>query len=228
MEFITLKNTRLASLLQNLIDGFFENPDVQVALKRVGKYKDTLIPDVYPCSDEYLNRALTQDVKEYGYPRSAYGSGMGKTNMDFNWQKFISTQDKISKIGLFLGTPVNALTMLYPDQGYIGWHHNGNAPGYNILITYSQDGQGRFKYYNKETQKIVVHEDPKGWSVKVGYYPDQRREKDRVYWHCAETTKARMSLAWVINHKEMWKNMIYEITGGDFNPSIFRQHQMNV
>lgn len=228
MEFIPLKNERLKTILDSIIDGFFTNTDVQAALKRVVTKKDSLIPDLYPCSDEYLYQAMKHPIEEFGYPRGDRGTGMGKNGADFNWEKFLPVQHRISKVGMFLGTPANALTMLYPDNGYIGWHHNGNAPGYNILITHSQDGNGRFKYFHREKQQIVTHEDPVGWSVKVGYYANQRSEADRVYWHCAETSKARMSIAWIINHREMWKNMINEISNGEFDQEVLNQHQMKV
>jgi hypothetical protein len=132
----------------------------------------------------------------------------------------------VDKIGLYLGTPTNALTMAYPDKGFIGWHHNGNAPGFNILMTYSQDGDGCFKYYDCFEKKIVTMPDVVGWSVKVGYYPDERKETERVYWHCAETKKQRISVAWVINHRPMWENMIDSITEGDFDKSVLHQFQM--
>lgn len=228
MEFIPLKNTRLIKLLNNITDGFFDNPVYMDGLSKLRPRRDDRQPEEYACSEKYLQEALKQDLRDFGYPRSMFGTDMGLGSPETAWKNFIPIQKKADLVGLHLGTPIRALTLLYPDNGFIGWHHNGNAPGYNTLFTYSQDGDGCFKYWDTSTQSIKVHQDIKGWAVKVGYYPNQKTETDRVYWHCAETTKARISLAWIINHRTMWMNMIEEITNGDFDRSIIAQHQMNV
>ncbi len=93
-------------------------------------------------------------------------------------------------------------------------------------MTYSQDGDGCFKYWDWVEKKIVTHPDPVGWSVKVGYYPDERKETERVYWHCAETKKQRISVAWVINHREMWIDMINTISEGTYDPAVLKQNHM--
>lgn len=227
MKFIPLNNTKLIKYLNNLIDGFFDRKDIQLNLSRLKPSTDQLQPSRYSCSDEYLYEAFKHKVNDYGFPRSSLGTGMGKNAYEHGFEAYITTLDKISKVGMFLGTPRNALTMIYPNNGFIGWHHNGNAPGYNILMTYSQDGDGYFKYFDKTKNQIVEMKDPVGWSVKVGYYPDERTETDRVYWHCAATKKARMSIAWVLNHRDMWINMIEDITNGSYDKDVIAQSHMN-
>ena len=226
MQFIPIKNTRLTSLLQNITSNLFDQPNIKKVLSTVKARRDDLVPSLNPVSDEYLFEAMKLNIRDWGFPRSAKGTGMGKNAMEYGYEEFIDTQKKISKVGLFLGTPNNALTMFYPDNGFIGWHHNGNAPGYNILLTYSQDGDGCFKYYDRLTQQIVIHKDPVGWSAKVGYYPSEKTETERVYWHAAETKKARLSIAWVINQREMWKNMISDISNGQYDEKVLHQSQM--
>ena len=212
MRSIPLKNDRLVLYLTNLISKI-EIPSILKMIEGVMVNKDTLIPDLDPRSDEYLFRALTLNLREYGYPRAAHGLPLREVYDDVAKP----VRDQVSKIGMYLGTPFNALVMAYPDNGYIGWHHNGNAPGYNILMTYSQDGNGRFKCWNTDTKQIEVIEDKPGWQVKVGYYPSDTKESDRVYWHEAETAKRRISIAWILNHREMWENMIDSISNGDYD-----------
>lgn len=229
MKFIPLKNKRLIKLLNDVTDGFFERDYVVKSLPKIKANKEivhTHLNAFGPCSDEYLFEALKLDVKDFGFPRVACGSGMGRYYADVNTESFQEIQKQSVKIGKHLGTPVSALTMLYPDNGFIGWHHNGNAPGYNILITHSQDGNGQFRYYDRKSNNVVDMPDVVGWSVKVGYYPNEKTEIDRVYWHSAETKKARISLAWVINHRPMWENMIEEITDGEVGPEVLHQDQM--
>jgi hypothetical protein len=217
MKSIKLKNDRLQTLLSSTIDLFY-NDTVKQICKKCKDKTDNLIPDLDPCSEEYLMKAFTLELREYGYPRALRGMGL------VDMQHFIpdSTSVKeisrsMSKIGRFLGTPNQALTMYYPEDGHIGWHHNGNAPGYNILITYSLDGDGGFSFWDYKTKSIQTIQDKIGWNVKVGYYPNIRKEPNRVYWHMAKTKNPRVSIAWVIDQKEMWKSMIDEITQGDYD-----------
>ena len=224
MKFIPLKSQRLKNLLQSITDVLYTEKYINL----IGKTRtrdDQLVPGVYPCSDAYLEKAQSQKISDFGFPRACLGLGMKEFEPALI-QVTEPIRNIVDKIGLYLGTPTNALTMAYPDKGFIGWHHNGNAPGFNILMTYSQDGDGCFKYYDCFEKKIVTMPDVVGWSVKVGYYPDERKETERVYWHCAETKKQRISVAWVINHRPMWENMIDSITEGDFDKSVLHQFQM--
>lgn len=221
MREVRLKNDRLEKLLSNTIEDFYSDKTREL-MNGLKPRVDSLIPDLYPCSDEYLFKAFDHKITDYGYPRASLGlspKDVGIKQYDF----YEDLLNKISKIGIYLGTPDNALAMTYPDNGYIGWHHNGNAPGYNILLTYSQDGDGNFSYWDYETKSIVKLQDKPGWNVRVGYYPNERKYPDKVFWHMAETMKQRITMAWVLNHKEMWKNLIDEITQGDYDQSVIDQ-----
>lgn len=220
MKNIPLKNGRLETLLSNTIKLFYTGEAKKIT-DEVKERKDTLIKDHHACSDEYLFEAFKLNVKDFGYPRAAHGCNVLEVNKNtLHRVELPIIQKNVSSIGQFLGTPVNALTMSYPDNGYIGWHHNGNAPGHNILFSYSQDGDGNFSFWDYDTKSIVRLYDKPGWNVKVGYYPSERTETDRVYWHMAQTKKHRVSIAFIINQKEMWKNMIDEITLGDYDENI--------
>lgn len=217
MKSIKLKNGRLETLLSNTIELFY-NDSVRELSKTLPDRKDKLIPDLDPCSDDYLFTAFKLKLSDYGYPRALRGTPQADMEKMRPENKTIAKLPvAISRISRFLGSPNNALSMYYPEDGFIGWHHNGNAPGYNILMTYSIDGDGGFSFWDYDTKSIHTIPDKKGWSVKVGYYPNERKEADRVYWHMAKTKKERITIAWVINQKEMWKNMIDEISQGDYN-----------
>lgn len=221
MREATLKNNRLEKLLSNTIEDFYSENTIKI-LSGIKPRKDNLISDLYACSDEYLFEAFKHKISDYGFPRSCLGLSprdVGNRQYDF----YEDLMNKITKIGSYLGTPNNALAMTYPDNGYIGWHHNGNAPGYNILLTYSQDGDGHFSYWDNDTKSIVRLQDKPGWNVRVGYYPNERKHPDKVFWHMAETKKQRITLAWVLDHKDMWTNLIDEITQGDYDQSVIDQ-----
>jgi hypothetical protein len=217
MKSIKLKNDRLKILLSSTIDLFYNNT-VEETSKRCKDRIDDLIPEFDPCSEEYLKKAFTLELKEYGFPRALRGLSLSDMQHFIpNSSNVVEISKRMSQIGRFLGTPNQALTMYYPENGHIGWHHNGNAPGYNILITHSTDGDGGFSFWDYKTKSIKTIPDQVGWSVKVGYYPNQKKEPKRVYWHMAKTKNPRISIAWVIDQKEMWKNMIDEITLGDYD-----------
>jgi hypothetical protein len=217
MKIINLRNDRLQTLLLSTIDLFY-NDIVRNMTEKFPERKDSLISNHSPFSDEYLFEAFKLKLSDFGFPRAL--RGMGLTDMENlypNDKNTMTLRSSISRISRFLGSPNNALSMYYPDNGYIGWHHNGNAPGYNILMTYSLDGDGGFSFWDYKTKSIQTIQDKVGWSVKVGYYPNIRKEPDRVYWHMAKTKKERISIAWVLDQKEMWKSMIDEISQGDYD-----------
>jgi len=221
MRELTLKNQKLISLLSNITDVFFSEQYSNI-LDRIKPIEDSLIPGIHACSEEYLNRAFELKIEDFSFPRSWFG--LNRIQLEsINYDCYEKIVAEVQKISSFLGTPLNALAMCYPDNGYIGWHHNGNASGYNILITYSQDADGHFSYWDYNTQSIVRYQDKTGWNLKAGYYPSMKKNANNVFWHMAETKQKRITIAWVLNHKEMWKNAIEELTEGDYDTSIFDQ-----
>ena len=220
MKNVKLNNKRLMTQLSNITEMFFTD-DVKKAVETTPERTDKLIPDLHACSEEYLFEAFKKPIPAFGYPRGVWGLGMKEETRHPAFEAIAEPiRKKVNRLGQFLGTPNNALLMAYPDNGYIGWHHNGNASGYNVLLTYSQDGDGNFSYWDYGTKSIKVLQDVPGWQVRVGFYPHQDKQRDKVFWHMAETKKQRITLAWVINHKPMWESMINEISLGDYDPSI--------
>lgn len=214
MKEVYLKNQRLIKILSGITEDVFNESNLQRLSKEAQQRhkKDGLITELHPASDEYFRRALKYPIKDFGFPRAALGIGTLSTNSEGSNFFYDLVSKKLMRLQNTVGSPQNALCMLYPDDGYIGWHHNGNAPGYNILFSYSQDGDGYFKYYDREKDEVIYMHDKPGWNVKCGYYPSEIAESDRVYWHAAATKKARLSIAFVINNRDMWVNMIEYVT----------------
>lgn len=208
METVQLKNTELIKKLDSTVEIFYSD---QVTGLVNGNYrkekKDDLITEYHPCSKEYLLEAFKYELEDYSNPRGALGSelmDMRKSNLEI-----LSVLDsKINDIGKFCENANYALTVVYPDNGYIGWHHNGNYSGYNVLFTYSLDGDGGFSYWDYNTKSIKTMQDSPGWNVKVGYYPSQITQRDKVYWHAAQTKRQRVSIGFVLNNEDAWNRMI--------------------
>ena len=60
----------------------------------------------------------------------------------------------------------NALAVLYRKSGYISWHNNANASAYNFIFTWSETGEGCFKYVDGMTGETVIVQDKPGGNVK--------------------------------------------------------------
>lgn len=167
-------------------------------------------------SQKYLDHMLSKDSegRHEGYPEVVYGIDIGGTKHPNDERVPYEVQDVITELSTelnaFLGTRNCAVTMLYPENGYMGWHHNANAPGYNILLSYSIDGDGFFRYVDPTTKEIVTLQDTPGWSIKVGYYGSFEQE-NKIVWHCARTKKIRFTIAFIVPKESMWHDMCEDI-----------------
>lgn len=187
-------------------DWFFSQ-DLTTGIRFAEKKLDTQ----YAISNEYLDllRAKEDNV---GYPEEAYGIDM-KDLSKFDTTRFYEQTAELDKqLKGFTGSRTNALKMFYPPGGYIGWHNNANAPGYNILFTYSETGEGDFRYIHPQTGELVIMPDRKGWSCKVGYYDVV---EGKPLWHAAWTNCNRLNWGYII-HPALWSDMASEL-GIDVN-----------
>jgi len=198
MNPIEIKNKDLIDLL-NDYSNWFESVDK--SLIKVRGEKDE---NEYYTSDKYLQKIDKE--KHEGFPEKAHGIDLmfsDSTNNDM--------RERIRKIDLdfnsVLGSERCAVKMYYPEGGYMGWHNNHNANGYNILFSYTKNGKGFFRY---KTDKIYTMYDKPGWTAKVGYY-GSNKEPDKLFWHCARAYEDRLTLGFVIPDKSFWEMMIEDI-----------------
>lgn len=109
-----------------------------------------------------------------------------------------------------LGLQRSALSMMYPPGGFIGWHNNADAPGYNVIFTYSETGDGWFSYIDPATKEQVTIQDKPGWSLKGTYFGSY--EDDCVVYHCASTNCWRMTLSYILGSDvDYWRDALYHI-----------------
>jgi hypothetical protein len=113
-----------------------------------------------------------------------------------------------------------ALFGLYPPGGYIPWHNNGNAPGYNILMHYNWGGDGSF--YSLHDNEIIEYADPdKKWVARAGQFLStgagmvgdevkQVPQRD-ASWHAASTRTWRLTVSTIINNFDVWEDVIDEM-----------------
>lgn len=244
MKFIEINNSKINNILQKYVDALSEFSDEE--LKKFSKeYRCTTDPfanqNLHPASDEYLRGVIkNKDPLAYGFPKDSYGIQFGAGDLvpTSHDEKIKNTHNEILKINRklirLLGLERNVLSTFYPPGGYIGWHHNCNAPGLNLLLSYSSDGKGSFKHIDKHTGDIVVLPDQKGWTAKVGYYPafsqlvkegktstkdlltkkldgmDYESVEDRIedlFWHAAYSENRRISVAFIVPNTEIWRGV---------------------
>lgn len=225
MRELSLKSQRIIKILSGITEAVYETPGaIEKLSKEAREKKDELIKDYESHDDRYFRKALTEHpIESFGFPRSSFMANTSNLSRETDSKFFYDiVGKKITRLQNTVGSSRNALCALYPDGGYIGWHHNGNAPGYNILFSYSQDGDGYFKYYDREKDEIVYMHDKPGWNVKCGYYPSEKTEPNRVYWHAAATKKARLSIAFVIPDRKIWFSMLEYVSEGDYNEDFLK------
>jgi hypothetical protein len=120
-----------------------------------------------------------------------------------------------------LGAKVCALKMFYPAGGYIPWHTNWDAAGYNIIFTYSAGGSGYWRHVDPagassvvpRSDRLVHIGDKPGWNAKAGYF-GRKDELDKITWHCAYAREPRLTLSYLIYEKDLWENLVEELNEG--------------
>jgi len=221
MHQLTMNNTTILKILANLSDRVFNDNVVLQELRsrcrplvndKAAGHLDSNFSGVTGYSNDYLYKALESPLDQYCWPKCSYGVDTTLVNIKSSYWNKVAVP-YLKRLVNYIGSPSNALTMFYPEKGYIGWHHNGNAHGYNFLMTYSMDGDGYFKYYNQHTDEFTVLQDVPGWNFRFGYYPNIQHEPENVFWHTAYTEQPRLTIGWVVNNRNIWKSLIEECTG---------------
>lgn len=209
MKTIAINNTGLSTIIDTFIDTLLTVDRSKFPYGPNGKKPDGITIDPESaCGEEYLH--FMQNKKVDGFPEITYGCDLGQ------WKPpQPELREALKKLDTDLlawsGSRNNAVKMLYPKGGYMGWHHNANAAGYNILLSWSKEGTGYFRYQDPITKEIVTMPDTPGWTCKVGYY-GKFTEPDRIYWHCANAAQEeRFTLGYIIPHLGMWEDMCEDI-----------------
>lgn len=196
-------NPEIKDPLYDFSDWFFQQDRSAIKLEGEREADDL----EYYTSKEYLD--LVNVESHEGFPEKAYGVDLALSyKMPFEFKEKLRELD--SALISFFACKFNAVKMYYPEGGYMGWHNNWNCPGFNILLSYTQNGCGFFRYQDPETKEIVTLDDLPGWTVKVGYYGSYE-EHDKIYWHCARAYEERLTLGYVIPNKDMWELAIEDM-----------------
>jgi hypothetical protein len=169
-------------------------------------------------SDEYMHDVINMGRGHDGFPKVLKGfSGLKFENEKDTRGKVIKEASHRLNSNLieFLSARNNALNACYPPGGFISWHNNANAKGYNIIITYSETGEGWFDYWDIEKKERVRIQDKPGWQAKMTYFGPYDDPENIVY-HAAYTDCYRITVAFVFAEADQfWEEVIEDLETPD-------------
>lgn len=198
MTEITIRNKQLLKVLDDTIEKFLEHQDLMTELS----YSKGDLDKVTPIGEgkkwtepHTLQQFIDKGDKHTGFPENALGFQVVQ-GCESHPEIFVPLKNHTKEhLVQFFGASNNSLTSYYPPKGYVGWHTNWNAFAYQMILTWSETGDGYFTYYDKANDKFVVEEDKKGWQARhyrFGHY----HEPEHHFWHAAWTECPRFTLAY--------------------------------
>lgn len=198
---VPIRNKTLLKKLNDLVDEFYELYGEEELQKITKGCSDGInVNDgEWQLSRERLEHYLKIGDQELGFPRDFKAVTMShiKNSNPQKWTKIISEwrYDFASRIGV----KACSLFNYYPPDSWIGWHTNHAANGYQFLFTWSKNGDGYFKYYDKKNDEIVVIPDKPGWQCRWFYF-GRLDEPEHMCWHGCYAKGERMTLAYRIDN----------------------------
>lgn len=159
--------------------------------------------------DDYLKEIIAKGTQHGGYPECSrmYNLKTDQTAWHIGSNDFVSTSQSIqdrylnanANLSSYFNVKHNALCALYPPGGWISWHNNANASAYNLIFTWSETGEGDFRYVDGKTGKTVIMKDVPGWQCKYGYFGSYRDPKEELVYHSAKTDCWRMTVSFIFD-----------------------------
>ena len=211
MQFVELKNPRVLNLLEKFRYLYREKYDItKTTVRAHGVEPEPSAEDWI--SEEYLKKVMSLGKKHIGVPSASLSYCIKPEHYigsphDYQLYKedFRGVNDILKEE---LGLRCSALSQLYPPKGFIDWHNNANASAFNVVFTWSETGDGRFKWYDMEKKEIITMKDKKGWRCKAGYFASYGDDVPVTY-HCAYTNCWRMTHSYTLGFdKNYWLDMI--------------------
>lgn len=205
MRNVTIKNKELLSVLNEYSDLVYNLDLSKIGYEQYWRNANNVDEAV---SVECLEKTKL-DSKHEGFPLDSFGYDFLFTSQYKFTHLYEEFEEYKTRINEVLGSKFSSLMMVYPPNGFIGWHTNENCHGYNIILSYSLKGNGFFRYQDPKTKEIITLNDPVGWSAKAGYFGF--KEED-IFWHTARGFEEhRLTCSFVLPHKGMWESMIEDI-----------------
>ena len=191
MTEVVIRNQEFLDRLNAISDELFNMPDYNNSLYWAHHSKEGITAGTKYTDEPYLRECLSMD-EPIGAPVKHFAQPIAKMCKEAPhiWNDY---RDRV-KYGFAkeIGAHTSALLCYYPPGGYVGWHTNWDAGAYQILFTWS-DGNGHFRYYDKENDEIITLPDVKGWQCRHYYFGSQPHD---LCWHSAYSGGERITLAY--------------------------------
>lgn len=194
MSEVTIRNSDFLKVLESFSDEMLSKPSYNDEQYWTYVDKGDVEKGEYYCSEAYLKECLSRD-ELVGPPDRYFAqpiANMVRKDPE-TWKPFM--QKVKYDFAQELGAHTSALLSYYPPGGFVGWHTNFDANAYQILFTWSETGDGYFRYYDKAQDKIVTIQDKPGWQCRHFYF-GAGDEPDLHCWHSAYAGCQRITLAY--------------------------------
>jgi hypothetical protein len=207
MKNVPIKNPDVLDALNNFL-WYFDNRDTvekHVKLECAGHKREDYV------STKFRDNIIKQDYAHEGYPDAMRGYNLKGDRIsklpegdNGEFANLISKYNDLNtELCHSIGAKNNALTVMYPPDGFIAWHNNANACAYNLIFTWSETGDGCFRYVDGHTGDEVVMQDVKGWQCKAGYFGHYDEPWYKRVYHAAETDCWRMTVSYMFDRSDM-------------------------
>ena len=211
LKYVEVKNPELLAILDNYaglpkIPGFAENCHCTS--------KERMRQRNWYVGPKYMQEIVDEGTQHEGFPDEMVGYNFKLS--DRAHQMFEPDADPIFKRDMthmlsdlndkmmnFLSVKHNALAAVYPPGGFIAWHNNANAPGFNLIFSYSESGSGWFDYIHPETKEVVRCQDKPGqWTCKAAYFGHYGEEEKLMYHAASSEDDWRVTVSYVFDWSE--------------------------
>lgn len=209
LKHVEVNNPELLSIL-NEYPKLYSLPGFKENLHLTASEKMRQRP--YYMSESFMKEIIAKGPAHDGFPDEMVGYNLkiqDRTHVFFKrdadpifkrdfTNRLVELNDRMMN---FLSVKHNALCAIYPPNGFISWHSNHNAPGFNLIFTWSETGDGHFSYVHPETKQLIKCDDKEGagkWTCKAAYF-GAWEEQDKVLYHAAETECWRVTVSYVFD-----------------------------
>tara|TARA_A200000159_G_scaffold11809_1_gene9954 strand:- start:819 stop:1490 length:672 start_codon:yes stop_codon:yes gene_type:complete len=194
MTEIVIRNKEMLATLDKTVNMFLEHRELCNEL--ADNLNGTIPVEEWEkfCQEDYLHEMIAKGADHQGFPERGFGFQVSRGATVYpevfeplkNWTK--------TQLPMMFGARSNSLTSYYPPNGFVGWHTNWNACAYQIIFTWSEEGDGYFSYYDRDRDEIITEPDVKGWQARW-YRFGRLNEPKHHCWHTAWTNCPRFTLA---------------------------------
>lgn len=208
MKIIPIKNPDVLEGLNNFLWYYENKSDLQLnhILHGANQSYEKWVDE----DEKALNKVMMLGNNHDGYPECLRAYPIKADRLSFKnndaeyqrgfyerWNKYNSNMTEI------LSAKNNALGVVYPPGGFISWHNNANACAYNLVFTWSETGEGDFRYVDGKTGETVICHDEPGWTCKAGYFGHYGEPAENLVYHAAKTDCWRMTISYIFDRSQM-------------------------